>query len=120
MNEALTAFFGLSLILILFAGLWKSFEKADIDGWRALIPLYNIYIIVKLAGFSGWMVLGFFIPILNIFIPPYVYYKFAKNFDKGVLLSVLTGLLPYIGVPLIGFGSSNYIGDYKIEEDSLA
>lgn len=34
----------LIIYIILVAGMWKMFEKAGIDGWKAIIPIYNIYL----------------------------------------------------------------------------
>lgn len=34
----------LVIYIILVAGMWKMFEKAGIDGWKAIIPIYNIYL----------------------------------------------------------------------------
>lgn len=120
MIELLWTLAGFGILVSMFAGLWKSFEKAGIAGWKTLVPLYNIYLLVKIAGSSGWLILGFFIPIINIFVPVYIYYRFARNFGKGKLFSVFTGLLPYFAVPVIGFDSSNYTGSYRIENDQLA
>lgn len=105
--------FYLRLLAALFVGLWKSFEKAGVDGWKALIPIYNLYFVVKIAGLSGWAMLGFLIPILNIFVPIYIYYRFARNFGLNRILSFLTGMAPFLALPAIGFSSLKYIGDYK-------
>lgn len=120
MSETVNLILGLSILAVFFAGLWKSFEKAGIEGWKSLIPLYNIYLVVKIAGLSGWMLLGFLIPLVNILIPIYVYYRFAKNYGKGPFFGIFTGLMPYFGVPILGFDSSTYKGSYQVEEDDLA
>ncbi len=117
MSDLSAALLVLALLTSLFAGLWKTFEKAGIEGWKSLIPLYNIYLIVKIAGSSGWLLLGFLLPILNAFVPVYVYYRFARNFGKGKAFSLFAGLVPFVAVPIIGFGSSTYTGSYDIRED---
>lgn len=33
---------------------WKIFEKAGEPGWKALIPIYNLYIMYKIVGMKGW------------------------------------------------------------------
>ena len=41
-------------IVLVIAGLWKTFVKAGEPGWGAIIPFYNIYLIIKVAGRPGW------------------------------------------------------------------
>ena len=33
---------------------WKIFEKAGEKGWKALIPIYNTYILYKIVGMQKW------------------------------------------------------------------
>lgn len=40
-------------VLVVIAS-WKIFEKAGEKGWKALIPIYNIYILFKIVGMSTW------------------------------------------------------------------
>ena len=40
-------------ILLIIAG-WKVFEKAGEKGWKALIPIYNVYIFYKIVGMKNW------------------------------------------------------------------
>ncbi|MBR2997372.1 hypothetical protein IKF33_03015 [Candidatus Saccharibacteria bacterium] len=40
-------------VLVVIAS-WKIFEKAGEKGWKALIPVYNVYILYKIVGMSTW------------------------------------------------------------------
>ena len=53
-------------IVLVIAGTWKTFVKADKPGWGAIIPFYNTYLMIKVAGRPGWWLILFFIPIVNI------------------------------------------------------
>lgn len=33
---------------------WKIFKKAGEPGWKAIIPIYNLYIMYKIVGMAGW------------------------------------------------------------------
>jgi len=44
----------LGLIILIVAGIWKVFVKAGQPGWAAIIPIYNIYILLKIACKPGW------------------------------------------------------------------
>lgn len=35
--------------ILVVAGAWKMFEKAGEAGWKAIIPIYNMYIVYKLC-----------------------------------------------------------------------
>ena len=49
----------LAFLILWIAGLWKIFEKAGHPGWAAIIPIYNMYIITKIAGKEWWWLLQF-------------------------------------------------------------
>jgi hypothetical protein len=51
-------------VVITIAGIWKTFAKAGQGGWKALIPIYNNYIMLRIGGHSGWWILTFFLPVL--------------------------------------------------------
>ncbi len=48
--------------------MWKMFSKAGQPGWASIIPLYNVYIMCKIAGRPGWWLLLFLIPLVNLII----------------------------------------------------
>lgn len=55
-----------AIAILTLAGMWKTFEKAGESGWKALIPVYNLYIIIRISGHSGWWLIVFFLPVLVI------------------------------------------------------
>src|SRR3954454_9955762 len=57
---------GLVVVILMIAALWKVFTKAGQPGWASIIPIYNLYILCKIGGKSGWWVLLLCIPLLNI------------------------------------------------------
>lgn len=40
---------GIVWYLLVVIGAWKMFEKAGEAGWKAIIPIYNMYIVFKFA-----------------------------------------------------------------------
>ncbi len=40
----------LCLIVLIFAGLWKTFVKMGKPGWAGIIPFYNVYLMVEATG----------------------------------------------------------------------
>ena len=56
----------LLIIVAMIAGMWKMFVKAGQPGWAAIIPIYNAWILLKIAEKPGWWLILMFIPIVNI------------------------------------------------------
>jgi hypothetical protein len=95
-------------IVLVIAGIWKTLVKAGKPGWGALIPFYNIYLIVKVAGRPGWWLILYFIPIVNIIIWLIVCIDVARNFGHGAGFGVLLWLIAPIMYLILGFGSDEY------------
>ncbi len=45
---------GIAVTILLIIAMWKLFKKAGEPGWKALIPIYNAYILFKIAGAKSW------------------------------------------------------------------
>lgn len=101
----------IGIIVLYIAGLWKVFEKAGQQGWLAIIPILNIYILIRIAGREGWWILLFLIPCINIVVAAIVYIDVAAKFGKGVGYGVGMWLLGFIFIPMLGFGDAEYQGD---------
>lgn len=103
--------FGLALIVVVVAGVWKMFEKAGQPGWTAIIPIYNVYILMKVAGRPGWWLILLFIPFVNIVINIIVAIDVAKAFGQGAAFGFfLNFLFGGIGFVILGFGNYRYLG----------
>jgi Family of unknown function (DUF5684) len=91
--------------------LWRMFTKAGRPGWAAIIPIYNIYVVVKLAGYSGWLVILLFIPIVDIVVGIMVAIRLAKAFGHGGAFGFfLLFVFSIIGYYILGFGDSKFVG----------
>jgi len=91
---------------------WKVFTKAGHPGWAAIIPIYNIYIMTKIAGKPGWWVLMFFLPFVNFIFAIWLTNMISKSFGKDEAFTVGLLLLGFIFWPILGFGSAKYQGPY--------
>lgn len=45
---------GLAVAILMIVAMWKLFKKAGEPGWKALIPIYNAYILFKISGAKSW------------------------------------------------------------------
>jgi hypothetical protein len=98
----------LILAVLAIAGMWKTFAKAGQPGWAAVIPIYNIYVLVTEIADRGilWVLLGIFIPFALIV--PMI--DVAEKFGKGTGYGIGLTFLGFIFFPLLGFGDAQYRG----------
>jgi len=103
----------LILFIVIFPGIigmWKLFEKANKPGWAILVPIYNIIIFLEIIGKPGWWLLLWLIPYLNIIWFIWGWNLMVKSFGKSVGFTFGVIFLPFIFIPILGFGDSEYIG----------
>ncbi len=99
------------LLVFVTVGLWQMFEKAEEPGWKAIIPLYNTFILFRIAGRNGWWLLLLFVPVVNLVLYVIVMLDLGKHFGKSWLWSVfLLMIFPYVGYLLLGYGNDKYVG----------
>lgn len=103
----------LAVIVLIVAGCWKMFSKAGKPGWAAIIPIYNMVVLLEIVGKPIWWILLFFIPLVNFIVAILVYVELAKVFGKGVGFAIGLLLLSPIFIPILGFGSAQYQGPAK-------
>lgn len=103
-------FISLIIWVISIVAYWRVFEKAGKPGWAAIVPIYNIYVLVKIAGRPGWWLLLLLIPFVNVVIWLVLALDVAKAFGKSVLFGVVgLWLFSLIGYMILGFGNAKYI-----------
>jgi hypothetical protein len=105
---ALFLIFYLAFIVFVFAGIWKTFEKAGQPGWAAIVPFYNYYIMAKIGDVKNWWLI--FIPFVNIYIIFVIMIALAKSFGKDTGFGIGLVFLGFIFFPILGFGDAQYIG----------
>jgi hypothetical protein len=101
---------GLVVVILMIAALWKVFTKAGQPGWASIIPIYNVYVLCKIGGKSGWWVLFLCIPLLNIVFAILLSIAIAENFGKGAGFGLGLAFLGFIFYPVLGFGDAQYQG----------
>ena len=104
-----TSIFGLVIYVIVVVALWRVFAKAGWPGILAIIPIVNMFILVKIAGYSAWLGLLYFIPIATVVLAIIVAIKVGEDFGQGGAFSFfLLFLFPFIGYLILGFGDARY------------
>ena len=100
----------LAILVGVIAGFWKTFVKAGQPGWAIFIPIFNLYVMCKIAGRPGWWIILMLIPIVGLIMFVILSIDIAKSFGKDAGFGVGLGLLSFIFYPILGFGSAEYRG----------
>ena len=100
----------LVIMVLVIAGMWKAFVKAGKPGWACLIPIYNVIVMLEIAGKPLWWIILLFIPFVNFVVLILVAIAIAEKFGKGVGFGIGLAFLPMIFYPILGFGDAQYRG----------
>jgi len=103
-------FIYVGVLILWVAALWGVFVKAGEEGWKAVIPIWNILVLLKIVGRDWWWILLLFIPILNVVIWIIVCLDLAKSFGRGTWFAVGLIFFPFIFGLALGFGPDQYRG----------
>jgi len=97
-----------AIIIVMIASMWKIFTKAGKPGWAAIIPIYNIIVLLEIVGRPMWWILIYLIcaPIAAIIIS----IDLAKSFGKDIGFGIGLIILPIVFFPMLGFGAATYVG----------
>jgi Family of unknown function (DUF5684) len=98
----------LAIIVLIIAGFWRVFTKAGEAGWKSIIPIWNLIVLLRIAGRPLWWIILLIIPLVNIIVYLIVMLDLAKSFGKGSGFGVGLWLLSFIFIPILGFGSATY------------
>ncbi len=103
---------GLVFLVLTVVAKWKINTKAGQPGWACLIPIYNLYIELRIAGMSPlWLLtllacgVGYVIPWIICQI------KTAQRFGQGTGFALGLIFLNPIFLLILAFGSAQYVGD---------
>ncbi|MBN1793986.1 MAG: hypothetical protein JW844_03390 [Candidatus Omnitrophica bacterium] len=70
--------------------------------WLAWVPLVNFYLMCTIARQPGWYVVLFFVPVVNIVIPVYLWMKIAEEMGQPGWIGLLW-LVPVVNLFLPGY-----------------
>ena len=98
--------FGVFLII----GMWKLYKKAGKPGWASIVPVYNIIVLIEIAGLPMWYLALFLVPLVNIYAMFKIYIEIAHKFGKSTGFGVGMFFFSPIFIPILAFSSANYGG----------
>ena len=104
--------YDLSLIIYFLGclvGLWFVFKKAGIAPWKAIIPIYNIVVWVKMCGKSWKWLVYFLIPAINIYIFLLMVVETAKVFHRyNFWEQTFAVIFPWLYLPILGWNKMEF------------
>ncbi|RMG78199.1 MAG: S26 family signal peptidase [Bacteroidetes bacterium] len=102
----------LILLIIFLISYYKLFEKAGRKGWEALIPGYNLYVLMQILKKPWWWIFLFLFPGVNILMMFVVFVNTAIVFGKRETIDGIKAvLIPFIFLPQMAFDSNvQYVG----------
>src|SRR5581483_6229921 len=98
----------LAVVVLMIAALWKIFAKAGEPGWAAIVPIYNLLVILKIVGRPVWWIVLLLVPFVNIIVMFVLAFDLSKAFGKGAGFALGMIFLGPIFYPMLGFGSATY------------
>jgi len=98
----------LALAILMIAALWKIFVKAGEPGWAAIVPIYNMIVILTIVGKPLWWIILFLIPFVNLIVAFVVVFDLAKAFGKGAGFALGMVFLGPIFYPMLAWGDAQY------------
>lgn len=100
----------IAIAVVQIIGMWKTFKKAGLKGWAAIIPFYNMYTVCKMTWGSGWYFFLCLIPLGGVIFQIVTYVKVAKVFGKSGGFAVGLIFLAPIFWMILGCGNATYLG----------
>jgi hypothetical protein len=99
-----------AFLVVYLVAAWIVYTKAGEEGWKALIPIYNIWVLLKIVGRPGWWLILFLIPFVNFVIWIIVSIDLAKSFGKGTGFALGLIFFAPIFYMILAFGDATYRG----------
>jgi hypothetical protein len=100
----------MAILVFMIASMWKVFVKAGQPGWAAIVPIYNVIVLLQITGKPLWWIVLCMIPLVNIVIMILICIDLAKCFGQSAGFGIGLALLGFVFFPILGFGSARYTG----------
>lgn len=102
---------------VLFASLWKLFQKAGKPAWAGFVPGYNILVWLQISGKPWWWIFLFLVPGVNLLM------FILMNVNISIVLGersfkdhLIMTFLPWVKIPQTVFANNSYVGPIPVAE----
>jgi len=93
--------------------MWTIYVRAGKPGWASIVPVYNMIVLLEIAGRPALWFFLMMIPVVNLAIWFMICMDLAVAFDRGIPFAAGLFLVPVVFFPLIAFGEPDYVGPAK-------
>jgi signal peptidase I len=110
-------------ILSYFACFWKVFEKAGEPKWAGFVPVYNIWVWLKIMRKPWWWILILIVPGVNFLLLIVMHIELVRSFGMRKMPDYLMAIfIPFVPIAMIAFQEDKkFIGlpDYKNQKKGM-
>ncbi len=100
------------------AVVWVAMCKVFVDNgeswWMTIVPVYNVYLVNKWNGNTGWLVPLCLLPYIGTLYLCYLAFQLGRNYGRSMGFSVGCALVPFVFLPIMAFGRGGP-GDARAE-----
>ena len=101
----------LAVLVFMLVTMWKIYQKAGQPGWAAIIPIYNIIVMLKIIKMDWWhLLIMLFVPFAALVYSILIPIKLSQAFGKSAGFGVFAIFFSIIAYPILAFGNSQYQG----------
>lgn len=107
MGEVVGTIIILAIVVFLVAIWWFLFEKAGEKGWKAIVPIYNEFILAKIAVNANFAWTYLIVCIISAFVPfvgiaalvlyCYICFRISGHFGKDIWFKILA-CIPFVNI----------------------
>jgi len=108
--------FVLALAIVAIVANWRLFEKANVAGWKSIIPILNVWEMIKIAGLNPLFILVCLIPFVNAIFGIYLGFKYVEAYGFGFGGFLLYVFFNPIMILYMGFSDNvEFVGTYYVD-----
>jgi hypothetical protein len=98
----------LPFVVLIIIPYWRIYKKSNFPGWTSLIPIYNVLVFLKIIEKPWYWIILYCIPFVNVVFHIWGTNILSKKFGKDEGFTVGLLILPFIFLPVLGYGKSTY------------
>jgi hypothetical protein len=116
MNQSLISDWVIQFLctLIIVIAKWIIFKKANEKWWKAIIPIYNDYILFKIAWHKNWFWWILFPPMF-IIMKIIALFDISKKFQKSAWFTLWLLYIPVVFYPILAWWKAKYDASKKMK-----